>query len=257
MMNGRVYWGVVVGVVILILIVPQIPSIRSFALFLTAPTAPLTETTQRSRGIIESLKDIATLRTRVGELEAANTELKSQLAAVSEQLHATTLMGKEAEALGERTGLTVRVIAMSPTQALGSIIVNAGERQGVRPGQAVLSRGFFIGMIDEVSTTTSRVNLISNPRFPIPVRLVDSRAQGLLKSGLTGFTITDIPANVTLIAEEPVLTSGLGNLVPDGLPVGHLGPVVSAQSEILQRADFESPIHFGTVEFVSILTEGV
>ena len=50
-----------------------------------------------------------------------------------------------------------------------------------------------------------------------------------------------------------VLTSGLGGDFPQSIPIGRISEIISAESEIFQKASLESPIKFNNLEIVFII----
>ena len=243
-------------VVAVVLVLTSLDWFRSLARTLTTPVAPVANATTRTQGFFASLREIGTLRGQLAELEARNAELNVELQTLrevfdrDERLQAELL---ETVNVDQDQLVTARVIGRSPMRAFDSLIVNHGSSDNVAVGQPVTKSGFLVGVVTEVGSSTSTITLLTSSRTILPVLLQTSRAQGILRGGLKGLVVTDLPIDVAVAEGEAVLTSALGDILPADLPIGRTGAVVSAESEILQRVTLSSPIKFATIEEVVIM----
>ena len=71
--------------------------------------------------------------------------------------------------------ITARVIADTGGAFAHSLVLNAGERAGVRKGQAVVTGDGLVGRVAGVGSRSSRVLLISDLNSRIPVLIESSR----------------------------------------------------------------------------------
>jgi rod shape-determining protein MreC len=202
------------------------------------------------------------------ELIKENLDLQSQLSLLKEAQHENEVLKKElgfyqannAESADKTTKnpgnlklLPANIIGRSVTGYLRTIVIDRGKKDGVQTGQAIVSQGYLIGTVKEVLADTSEVTLITDYNSLVPVILQDSRATGLLRGGLSGLTVEDIPLNITINPGEPVITSGLGGDIPFGIMVGKVGEVISKKSEIFQKVTLNSPIQIYYLEFVFVV----
>lgn len=189
------------------------------------------------------------------DLTTKNLELASTLANLKEVGHENALLKEE---LGfyqkekENELVPSQVIGSSPSGFLQTIKVDKGTSDGVKPGSAVLSRGYLIGKVSQVNTNNSEIFLINNSNSLIPVVFQNSRGTGILKGGLSGMVVEDIALDSKIEIGEMVLTSGLGEETPAGLPIGTIEKILSVRSEIFQEVSVKSPIEFGKLEIVFI-----
>lgn len=228
--------------------------LRSAASRVAEAGQPAADATRNARGFFATLGDIQSLRDRVAQLEAENAALQSQLVQERELALTTSLEATElaaAQIYGH--AVAASVLHRSPNLFLETLTINRGIADGVTTGAAVLAHGTLVGVIDAVETSRSTVRLITSAGSVIPVRLQVSRAQGLLRGGLGGVIVSDLPADVLLTEDEAVLTSGLGETLPAGLPVGTVGQRLSDESEILQRMTLVSPVKFSGLDVLVVL----
>ncbi|KKQ73922.1 MAG: Cell shape-determining protein MreC [Berkelbacteria bacterium GW2011_GWB1_38_5] len=185
-----------------------------------------------------------------------NLELQSQLSILKEAQHESEVLKKELGFLsnkGEMKLTPANVIARPLNSFLKNIIIDRGSKDGVNVGQAVVSQGFLVGIIKQVNENNSEVTLINNYNSLVPVLLQDSRGTGLLRGGISGLVVEDIPLNITIKKGEQVVSSGLGGDMPSSIAVGQVQDVVSKEGEIFQKVTVKSPIQFYYLEFVFVV----
>jgi rod shape-determining protein MreC len=121
----------------------------------------------------------------------------------------------------ETSFVSARVVADSIGVFAHSLLLNAGSFGGVERNQVVVTGEGLAGRIIGVSERASRVLLITDINSRIPVFVGLSRVRAVLAGDNT-----DRPRLVRIVAGEPirvgdqVITSGIGGVLPPGLPVG-------------------------------------
>lgn len=195
------------------------------------------------------------------QLIKENLALQSQLSVLKEAQHENEILKKEIGFYNENNLvnqgnlelLPANIIGRTTTGYLKSIVIDRGTKDQVKTGQAIVSQGYLVGTVTEAMENTSEVRLITDYDSLVPVILEDSRGTGLLRGGLAGLTVEDIPLNVNIKPGEQVITSGLGGEMPFGIMVGKVGEVVSKKSEIFQKVTLDSPIQIFYLEFVFVV----
>lgn len=127
-----------------------------------------------------------------------------------------------------------------------SSIVNVGEKEGVERGQQVVSEDGLVGRVVEVFPNSSRVLLITDYTFRMPIRILESRVQGIVR-GTNGRYLelmllekeADVKENMT------VVTSGAGGVFSENIPVGYIHKE-NGKTYVVPDVDFS------TLGFVSI-----
>lgn len=149
--------------------------------------------------------------------------------------------------------VTAQVIARSSQPFLETLVLNAGRRDGIKPGQAVIDDRGMIGRIYVAGDHTSWVILLNDLNSRIPVTVRPGNVQAILAGNSASTpSIEALPQNIRLRKDSDVVTSGDGGLLPAGLPVGVLTfegrePKVSLYAVPLSASDvrilnFKSPI---------------
>lgn len=80
--------------------------------------------------------------------------------------------------------ITAEVIAFDPSSWRRQVILNRGKHYGIKKGMYVIDdQGFLIGKISESTSNYSKLSLLSDPDFSMPV-FVGENSLGLLEGGL-------------------------------------------------------------------------
>ena len=135
-----------------------------------------------------------------------------------------------------------------------NLLVNKGERDGVREGMAVLTPVGLVGRVSDVGATSCRVILMTDSHFRVSGTLLASRISGLVSGGGAGeLTLTYLPLDLPVQPGEAVLTAGGRSFCPDGVPIGVVRKVWLDRSQMFQTARLEPAVNPGTIEEVLIV----
>jgi rod shape-determining protein MreC len=185
-----------------------------------------------------------------------NLELQSKLSVLAEAQHENEVLKKELGYVSSQNNLQLlpaTIIGRASTGYLSSITIDKGEKDNLKIGQAVVSQGYLVGVVKNVYASTAEITLITDYNSLVPVLLQNSRGTGLLRGGLSGLTVEEIPLNIPIAKDEQVVTSGLGGDIPSGILIGQVSAVVSKEGEIFQKATVNSPIQIYYLKFVFVV----
>ncbi|MEL6362212.1 MAG: rod shape-determining protein MreC [Pseudomonadota bacterium] len=122
-----------------------------------------------------------------------------------------------------------------------SMILNAGRKDSVARGQAVVDAEGLIGRIVDVSNSASRVLLLTDVQSRVPVYVEGAEIEGIL-AGRTSSRPTIsfvLSADVSALeAGQTVFTSGAGGTLPRGLPIGEIVRPSAERAEVKLAANF-------------------
>ena len=198
---------------------------------ITDMTAPLLDLATRPvdtvGDVITTAEELANLRTeneylkqqneRLMQWQSAAQKLESENATLRDLLNMVPEPGVRfisARAVGDPGGAFVR-----------SIIVNAGQQQGVAKGQAAVTGDGLAGRVAEVGNRSARVLLLTDMNSRVPVLVGKRRDRAIL-----GGDNTQLP-QLHYIGKGPrevvasgdfVVTSGQGGVFPPDIPVGRI-----------------------------------
>jgi rod shape-determining protein MreC len=112
------------------------------------------------------------------------------------------------------------------------IVINKGAINGVYEGQPVLDDKGIVGQIMQVSSTNSRVLLIADVTHAIPVRIARNNVRLVVtgSGGLNELLIQHVAHSSDLKVGDILLSSGLGNVFPEGYPVAKITSIIRDES---------------------------
>ncbi len=155
--------------------------------------------------------------------------LKARLTAMDEVLRENTRLEKLLN-FKEKSyaGVAANVIARDLSNWNSAIVIDKGQRHGIRVGMPVVDASGIVGKIVEVVADRSRIILISDPSFSIAAMVERSREVGLVSGTLTGqcrmrYLSTDADVKIG----DEVISSKLSSSFPQGMI---LGTVVSVEN---------------------------
>ncbi len=112
----------------------------------------------------------------------------------------------------------------------------------------VFNDGFLVGVVDKVSSSQARVQLVVDPQFAITARAGSNHGLASSETGSLLFAQTDGEG----LMGSFVVTDGLGGRLPPGVPVGRLGDEVSDPAEVFRKYKLELMQSIYTLEYVQM-----
>ena len=113
------------------------------------------------------------------------------------------------------------VIGRASHPFLQTLILDAGKDAGVKPGQAVVDARGMIGRIFLTGERTSWVILLTDLNSRIPVTIEPGNAQAIMAGDNSPTpTIETFSQGTQLKVGNQVVSSGDGDILPEGLPIG-------------------------------------
>ncbi|MFL2646568.1 MAG: rod shape-determining protein MreC [Dehalococcoidia bacterium] len=151
--------------------------------------------------------------------------------------------------------LSADVIARDIIPSRMTILVGKGSNDGVQVNQAVLGpEGLFIGLISDVSSTQSWIQLITDTRSSIPVIVQGARAYGSLEGAHNHLNLEFVDKDALISVDEFVVTSAMGGLIPGGLLIGKITSVDLIDQDMHPTIRVEPLSDLRKVERVEIIT---
>jgi rod shape-determining protein MreC len=188
-------------------------------------------------------EEIQALRTRLGTLEEVRRE--------NERL-------KKLLDVREREPFQVvpaGVVGRDATNWFDTLLIDQGTHHGMTRHLAVIAPGGLVGQVVDVSSSSARVQLITDPVSSVGVLLETSRVTGLLVGGQFGrLRIRYLPARAEIQVGEVVITSGLGGVYPKGIMVGKVVALDSRSGALFKEAIVEPSVDFSQLEEVLVVT---
>lgn len=158
------------------------------------------------------------LKQRLADLSLTLARMKERLSE-SERLH--HLLDFK-ESLRYKT-IAAKVIARDSLDWRRAIIIDKGEKDGIREHMPCATSQGLIGRVVEAGPTSSKIMLITDPSSRVGVILEPSREHGVLIGSPQGACkVIYLSMDGKINKGDRVLTAGLSALLPKGLAIGEV-----------------------------------
>lgn len=219
-------------------------------------------------GTVDEASQVVDTVQRVRDLAAENAEYRDQVDQLQSELvrmrelevenrDLRTLLSMR-EAAGPSALLPVQVIARDDTPYVQAITIDHGSNDGVHQDAVVVTHKGVVGHVERVNLTSSKVRLINDLNSSVSVRLqTDSRTTGVLRGQSQGnmMVIEYIPQTDVIAQGDVVLTSGLGEMYPEGLVVGKVARVERKDADPFQAAVVQAAVEMDKLERLYVLAD--
>ena len=101
-------------------------------------------------------------------------------------------------------------------------LLNKGSSDGIKSGQAVVTADGLLGQITSVGSKHSELTLLNNAQTVIPVMVARTGVRSLLYGNLETLDLRYFPVSADLQKGDVLVTSGMDNVYPAGIPVATL-----------------------------------
>lgn len=215
----------------------------------------LSRPVQTVNDLMADAQDLVTMRAELRRLREENARLLSWQN-VAQRLEAENKALRSF--LNYQTGpqatfITARVVGDAGSAFVRSMLLNAGARDGVRNGQAVMTADGLAGRITEVGDSSARVLLITDINSRIPVLVERTRDHAMLSGDNSRQPqLNFLPPGAQVQVGDRIVTSGHGGTYPAGLPVG---VVASVSDRGVIR--IEPLVDWSRMEFVRVVDFGI
>lgn len=133
-----------------------------------------------------------------------------------------------------------------------TVTIDAGSRDGIRPGQTVLNGDGLVGRTTRVGPFTSTVLLLTDPGFTVGARLTRAGTIGLASGAGRGSLRYELVEGGTIAPGDTLLTTGSQTFVP-GVPVGQVRSV-DERGALVTTAAVEPFVRVGALDLVGVVT---
>ena len=192
------------------------------------------------------LSESAERLTSQQQLLEENRRLTNRVVQMSERLQRFEILQSENAQLRKlldgpvKTGMrkmVAELMAVDNNPFRHQVLVNKGAIDGVFEGQSVLDDRGIVGQVMEVGSTNSRVLLISDLTHAIPVRSLRNNIRFIASGSgsLEELYLEHVPHSVDVKVGDLLVSSGLGDVFPEGYPVARVKTVVRDESRPFAR----------------------
>jgi len=192
-----------------------------------------------------------------------NRALSVQLVAARSEIRQLSEQATETQRLRELLefknhvippSVAVEVIAASPAMAPNAVVIDKGTDSGLTTDLAVVTPEGVVGKTLNVFRHAAQVLLITDPSSGVGSFLERSRTQGVVKGAGNNLCNLEYVMNEEQVSPgDTILTSGLDQIYPKGLPVGVVIKV--GDGNIYKSITVKPAAPLGRLETVLVVTK--
>lgn len=190
------------------------------------------------------------LRREIEFLRGQNGELR-EVATAGQRL-AALLEFKEGT--GSET-IAAQVIGRDATSWYRALVLNKGERDGIRPEMGVMTLAGVVGRVVKANSSTAVVLLITDPNNAVTGLIQRTRDEGIVEGTVRGLArMKYIPLLSAVRVGDTVVTSGLTGGFPKGLVIGSVRSLEKGEGDLFQSADITPEVDVSKLEEVLVIS---
>lgn len=231
---------------------------RQALLFVASPFIRVTAATIHGiTGTWQDYVDLRTVREENKRLQLETTMLKRRLDQLQDQALETQRLERmlAMRRASQAEFLTARVVGKDATNWFKTIVLDRGSLEGIRRNQPALAPDGLVGRVVEVTPTSARVQLLTDPVSAVGGLIQRTRVTGIVSGNLgAGARVRYLPLMADVIVGDEVVTSGMGGVFPKGILIGRIASVERKSGALFQEASLQSAVDLSRLEEVLILT---
>lgn len=203
--------------------------------------------------VLEENKILKSNVEKIESLEAENTELKREIEKMKSELNLKRV-------LSDYEYLNATVISRNSLYWYNNLTIDKGSNNGIKEGMVVINSTGLIGKIENVSTFSSDVKLITtndtNNKISVTVTNGNTKLTGLINAYNydDGYLkVEGISNTETVNVGDLVYTSGLGGVFPSGILIGKVESITTDVYDLSKIINVRPSAKFDDINFVTIL----
>jgi len=150
--------------------------------------------------------------------------------------------------------IPTKVISIEPGRFPISLLINLGEKDGLKKGMPVININGLVGKISEVLVGSSVVQLLFHPNCRVSALDKRSRVQGIVKSkGGIILDLGNVPLEEDIKTGDEIFTSGLGGIFPPNLRIGRVISVRQNSDSAFKTIKLKPAVNFFQLEELFII----
>jgi rod shape-determining protein MreC len=166
-------------------------------------------------------EDNALLRKRIDELLLERTKYQETVLENKRLKELLKLLESRQQFIA-----AARVLSRGTDQWSHTLVLDKGQKDGVYNDMSAITPKGFAGKIFNVTGSYSKLLLLTDINFSAAVRLQESRKEGVISgTGTRKAILKYIPYENEINVGDIVITSGLDQLFPPGIPVGFIAKI--------------------------------
>lgn len=188
-------------------------------------------------------------------LRKINAELMLQISRLREY----GIMGEELKGLLSLKDTSIyplipaSIVSKSLSKAQGTITLNAGIFNGVKPGMPVITHKGLVGIIYSTSENFSIARTLQNVDLKLTVKSERTREHAVMKWNGESLVLINIPKTYDIKKGDRIVTSEISSIIPVPIPVGVAADLENVETGIFNEIKVIPFVDFFITEHVFVL----
>lgn len=205
------------------------------------------------------------------DFQQENLELKDQVDQLSARVRELEAYEKENERLrqmldfkassGEQDIVGCEIIAKDPGNWFYSFTIDKGSDDGISVNDTVMSGYGLVGRVSEVGASWAKVQTIVDTDSSVGALVTRTQEYAIVDGDLTladkgQCTMSALVKDTSLILGDTVVTSGLGDVFPEGILIGTVAEIKSDSMGYSQYAVIDMAVDLKKIQEVMVIRNG-
>ncbi|PKL51840.1 MAG: rod shape-determining protein MreC [Nitrospira bacterium HGW-Nitrospira-1] len=154
----------------------------------------------------------------------------------------------------QRYVTAAKALSRGTDQWSHTLVLDKGQKEGVAKDMSAITPTGLAGKIFNVTKSYAKLLLLTDINFSAAVRLQESRREGIISgTGRKNLILQYIPYEEEIKTGDIVITSGLDQLFPPGIPVGFISKIDKKGTGHFQHIEVTPYIEDSKLEEVLII----
>ncbi len=207
-------------------------------------------------GTTRTYLDLIDLKSESQQINEKNRELQTKLLQFEELLAENARLSELLE-FKQKTNMELvpaRLIAFDPVSSHQTIRINKGSQDGLKHGQAVISTSGAVGTVFHPDLISSQVLLITDTYSVVDGIVARTRSRGIVEGRAKNLcSLLAVEKSEDLVTGDLIVTSGLDNIFPKGLPVATVSGVESRPFSVSLKVTLRPVVNPNLIEEVFVV----
>ena len=205
---------------------------------------------------VSSLNEYFSLREENQKLAAENAALRAHLGESYISYSNKSFVVDDTVYNQRYTYTEAKVVKNSWTKRNNYIMINKGSAQGVHPDMAVISPQGVVGVVLNCTKNFATVMPVLNASSQHSVSIKRTKTNGTLRWDGNDYryaSVVDIPTTYKLYENDTIVTSGMANDFPEGIPVGYVKSFDSEKNNGFYEIKIKLSTDFNKLGYVYVI----
>jgi rod shape-determining protein MreC len=211
---------------------------------ITTNIARLTQLAKDNEALRQEVEELRTERATLLEAQRENEELRRLVDLAKRAPNQVQI---------------AEVIYRTPNNWFSTVIINKGSAHNVAKGMAVVTPEGVVGHVRMVTSHTAEVMLITDTKSALGGRVYRTNqvvlVEGQGDAGEGKALVKPLASEADLVVGDYIITSGLSDIYPKGLPVGVIEEVYEGRYGLTTYGQLQPFVDFDRLEWVAVLTK--